>query len=242
MSATSLPEPTLPANLRDSLLVKAEELEDLVQPPAREDERPGRQLTERQAQRWAWNRRIEDGVLDLVNLLPAGTEDYEARKLFEVLMELRRAIEADGGTTDELGHIALACAKMHDVLSRMSRAIEHTFLEDPRKAAKYLFENLAALSASEFTELLDVSTKTVGAWRRGGPIRMHPRRVQLVAQLCSYLRPAMTPIGILMWFRTSADLLDGRSPLALLQSGEPSPEAWTQLVGFARGARGQLAG
>lgn len=241
MSAVSLPEPVLPSTVREALLDKAEALEALVQPPASRDEHPDRELIERQEGRKAWYRSIEDGVLDITNLLPAGTEDYETRKLFEFLTELRRAIEADPGITDETGHVALACAKMLDVLARIERALEHTALEDPQQAAKYLFKCLETLSAPELAELLDVSTKTVGAWKRGGPIRMHPRRVQLVAQLCTYLRPATTPIGILMWFRNPADVLGGKTPLALLRSGEPAPGAWRQLVEFARGARGQLA-
>jgi hypothetical protein len=241
MSAIRLPESSLPSAWRETLLDKAEELEELVQPSASSDEHPERELDERRARRLAWYSQIEDQVLDIANSLPAGTEDYEARKLFEYLTELRRAIEADPETTDQTGKVALACAKMHDVLARMARRVEHTALEDPQQAAKYLFDHLAPLSASDFAKLLDVSTKTIGSWKRGGPIRTHPRRVQLVAKLCQYLLPATTPLGVLMWFRNPADILDGKSALELLQGGEPTPEVWSQLVDFARGARGQLA-
>ena len=239
MSAVSVSES---ASLRDRLLSKAGELEGLVQPPASSDEHPERELEERKARRWGWYRTLEDGVLDLANLLPAGTEDYEARKLFEFLTELRRAMEEDLEVTDRSGHVALACAKMDDVLARMARRLEHTALEDPQRAAEYLFESLAPLSTSDIADLLGVSTKTIGAWKRGGPIRTHSGRVRLVAKLCCYLLPATTPLGFLMWFRASADLLAGKSPLELLGGGEPTPEAWNELVDFARGARGQLAG
>jgi len=240
MGATSLPESMLSSSLRETLLDKAEELEELVQPAAARDEHPEREVSERRERRMKWYRQVEDSLLDLANALPAGTEDYEARKLFEFLTELRRAIEADPDTTDHAGSVGLACTKLKDVLARMARRLEHTYLEDPQNAASYLFEQLAPLSAAEFSELLGVSTKTIGVWKRGGPVRTHARRVQLVAQLCSYLLPATTPVGVLMWFRTPAELLDGESPLSLLNGAEPG-EIWARLVDFARGSRGQLA-
>lgn len=242
MSATALPESMLLPAVRDSLLGKAEELGALVQPPLRRDEHPERELEERASRRWDWYRCIEDSVLDIANLLPAGTEDYEARKLFETLTKLRRAIEGDPAITDQRGLVSLACVQMLDVLGRMCRALEHTELEDPQQAGRFLFNRLAALPAAELAELLAVSARTIGTWKRGGSIRTHPRRVQLAAQLCTYLLPATTPTGILMWFRTPAEVLNGQSPLELMGQSEPTAATWTQLVDFARGARGQLAG
>jgi hypothetical protein len=46
-------------------------------------------------ERLAWYQRLEDAVLDLSSALPEGTEDYDARKLFEFLVAVRRAIAAD---------------------------------------------------------------------------------------------------------------------------------------------------
>lgn len=226
---------------REALLEKTGKLEKLVQLPGRRDEHPDRELQERRGRRTKWYRKIEDGVLDLANALPAGTEDYEARKLFEYLTELRRVIEADQHMTDPKGRMELACMKMLDVLYRMSRAIEHTRLEEPQAAAEFIFSALPNLPVTDLAQLLGVSTKTIGVWRAGGPVRANTSRVKLVAKLCCYLRPATTPLGIMMWFKNQADLLGGRSPLDLIGEGEPDPNAWTKLVDFARGARGQLA-
>lgn len=226
---------------REVLLEKTEKLEKLVQPSARRDEHPNRELEERRKRRMKWYRKIEDGVLDLANALPVGTEDYEARKLFEFLTELRRALESDPQLTDPKGRTELTCMKMLDVLYRMSRAIEHTRLEEPQTAAEFIFNALSSLPATDLSELLGVSTKTIGVWRGGGAVRTNTNRVKLVAKLCCYLRAATTPLGIMMWFRNQADLLGGRSPLDLIGEGEPDPNVWTKLVNFARGARGQLA-
>ena len=85
-----------------------------------------------------------------------------------------------------------------------------------------------------------MSTKTVGAWRAGGPVKQKVERVKLVAQLVAYLRYSMTQTGLLMWFGNEADALGGRSPLQLLD--ESVSTAWEPLVSYARGGRGQLAG
>ena len=93
---------------------------------------------------------------------------------------------------------------------------------------------------SDLARLLGVSTKTVGAWRSGKPVRQKAERVKLVAQLVSYLHYSMTPTGLVMWFENEADLLGGRSPLQLMD--ESVSGAWEPLVAYARGGRGQLAG
>src|SRR3954464_13512164 len=126
-------------------------------------------------------RAVEDAVLDLANALPAGTEDYEARQLFVFLTELRHAIENDGD-------VPLAAMRMADVARRLERRLAHAVLEDPDAAARSIFEALGALSVTELARLLGVSTKTVGAWRAGRPVRQKVERVMLVAQLVSYLR------------------------------------------------------
>src|SRR4051794_16526686 len=126
-------------------------------------------------------RKVEDAVLDLANALPAGTEDYEARQLFVFLTALRRAI-------DDGGDVALAAMRMADVARRLERRLAHAVLERPEEAARYVLAQLEALGATELARLLGVSTKTVGAWRAGRPVRQNVERVQLVAQLVSYLR------------------------------------------------------
>jgi hypothetical protein len=129
---------------------------------------------------------------------------------------------------------------MADVARRLERRLEHSVLENPDEAARYLFAQMDTLGATDLARLLGVSTKTVGHWKAGKPVKQKAERVKLVAQLVSYLRYSMTQTGLLMWFDNPADLLDETSPMQVLDQGVR--EAWEPLVGYARGGRGQLAG
>jgi len=233
---TALLDPTM----RESLRSKAELVEDLVERSV--DERPSadEKLKARVERRWGWYRRVEDAVLDLTNALPAGTEDYEARQLFVFLTELRRAIDEDAKTTDKAGRVRLAAMKMVDVARRLERRLEHSVLENPDEAARYVLAQLDSIGVTDVARLLGVSTKTVGAWKAGKPVKQRVERVKLVAQLVSYLRYSMTQTGVLMWFDNATDSLGERSPLQLLD--ESVRTAWEPLVTYARGGRGQLAG
>lgn len=183
---------------------------------------------------------LEDAILDLSVALPQGTEDYDARKLFEFLVGLRRAIDADDGATDARGEIELHELMMRDVLARIERRLLHDELDDPRAAVDFVLATLARIPAGDLARLLGVSTKTIGAWRAGRPVTRNGERAVVIAQLLSYLRPSLTPLGIVMWFDAERDQLDGRTPLQLLERGVAS--AHTPLVALARGSRGQLAG
>lgn len=233
---TALLDPTT----RESLRSKAELIEGLVERSADESPSADAELMPRVQRRGRWYRAIEDAVLDLANALPAGTEAYEARQLFIFLTELRRAIDDDIETTDQDGRVRLAAMRMADVARRLERRLEHAVLEDADEAARYTFEQLDSIGVTELGRLLGVSTKTVGAWRSGKPVRQNAERVKLVAQLVSYLRYSMTQTGLVMWFENEADLLGGQSPLQLL--GDSLRTAWEPLVSYARGGRGQLAG
>jgi hypothetical protein len=230
----------LDPDLREDLRSKAELVEGLVERGG--DERPtaAEKLKKRLQRRLDWYRRLEDAVLDLAKALPAGTEDYEARQLFVFLTELRRAISEDSRGLDRDGHVRLAAMKMADVIRRLDRRLEHSVLDNPDEAARYVFAQLDAVGVTELARLLSVSTKTIGAWKAGRPVVQNAERVKLVAQLISYLRYSMTQTGLLMWFDNPADLLDGRSPLQLLE--QSVTEAWTPLITYARGGRAQLAG
>ncbi len=183
--------------------------------------------------RLQWYLGVENAVLDLSTALPQGTEDYDARKLFEFLIELRRAV-------DEGGDIELAAMKMRDVVARIGRRLEHDALDDPRAAADAIFRTLPGAGAGDLSRLLGVSTKTVGAWKAGGPVTRNAARVVLIGQLLTYLRASMTPAGLVMWFDAPRAQLDGRTPLELLDADEAA--ARHELVALARGGRGQLAG
>lgn len=225
---------------RTSLRSKAELVESLVE--RRADERPAADegLEERTRRRMAWYREVEDAILDLVNALPAGTEDYEVIQLFKLLVDLRRVIDEDTEAEDRAGRVALTAMRMGDVIRRLARRLEHSVLENPEEAARYVFAQLDSIPVTDVARILGVSTKTVSAWRSGKPVRQRVERVKLVAQLLSYLRYTMTQTGLVMWFEDEADLLDERSPLQMLSESVSS--AWAPLISYARGGRGQLAG
>lgn len=189
--------------------------------------------------RAGWYQRVEGAVLDLSNALPEGTEDYDARKLFEFLIALRRAIAADDGS-DARGEAELATMRMGDVARRIARRLEHNELDDPRAAAASIFQTLAGVGVGDLSRLLGVSTKTVNAWKAGRPVTRNAERVVVLAQLLTHLRASMTPVGLVMWFDAPRHQLGGRTPLELLDENEAA--ARETLVSLARGLRGQLAG
>lgn len=215
---------------------KAEQVEELVTPPRSE---PGAEEVQLAERRWAWYQGLEDAVLDLSNSLPEGTEDYDARKLFEFLIELRRAITADPEATDERGDVELATIRMRDVVHRIGRRLEHNSLDDPQAAARSIFTTLSTIGVGDLARLLGVSTKTVNTWKAGGPVTRKAERVVVLAQLLTYLRASMTPMGLVMWFDAPRHQLGGRTPLELLDDNEAL--ARETLGSLARGARGQLA-
>ena len=182
----------------------------------------------------AWYSGVEDAVLSLSGTLPAGVEDYEARQLLRFMTELRQALDAD-----DSGAAELAAMQMGDVARRLARRLEHASLEDPDEAARFIFAELNSLSATDLASLLGVTTKTVGNWKAGKPVKQKVDRLRLVAQLVSYLRHSMTPTGLLMWFENPADQLKRKSPLQLINADVT--KSWLPLVSYARGGRGQLA-
>lgn len=220
---------------------KAEQVEEMVSPPRSVSERRPQTVAEEplSERRWSWYQVLEDAVLDMSNSLPEGTEDYDARKLFEFLIELRRAITADPEATDERGEVELATMKMRDVVRRIGRRLEHNVLDDPNSAAQSIFATLPSIGVGELSRLLGVSTKTVNTWKGGGPVTRNAERVVVLAQLLTYLRSSMTPVGLVMWFDAPRHQLGGRTPLELLDENEAA--AREALVSLARGSRGQLA-
>lgn len=178
-------------------------------------------------------------MLDLVNVLPAGLEDYEARVLMTFMVELRRAIETDPDGWDANGRVKLARLKMRDVVLRMTRRLEHRTLEVPEEAVRFIFATLNGIGVSELSELLGVSTKTINAWRQGSPVKTNVSRAHTVAEVLLYLRGSMTSRGLILWFAAKHDALGGKIPLKILDAERP--EGLLALVEYARGGRGQLA-
>jgi hypothetical protein len=218
---------------------QASRIEDLVQPRRAVRERAlddqGIDKTALAERRQRWYREIEDAVLDLSNVLPQGPEDYDARKLFEFLIELRRAVSDD--PCNHSGDVELATARMLDVVRRISRRIDHERLDDPQLAAASIFEAMSGVPARDLAKLLGVSQKTVGTWRTGGAVERNAARVIVVAQLLTYLRASMTPRGLMMWFEAARPQLGDQTPLELLKRPADAREP---LIALARGARAQL--
>lgn len=160
-----------------------------------------------------------------------------ARELLEFLIELRRAIAADPTATDGGGDVELAVMKLRDVLGRIGRGLEHNILDDPQVAAQYIFETLANIGVGGLARLLGVSTKTINTWKAGGPVTRKTQRLVMLAQLLTYLRSSMTPVGLVIWFDAPRPQLGGHTPLL----NENEAAARESLVALARGARGQLA-
>lgn len=220
---------------------RADQIGELVTEPRSESERELSAAPETSSadRRMAWFREIEDLVLDLSNLMPEGTEDHEAHMLFRFLTELRIAIEVDPEVADPKGDVVLASMKMRDVARRLGRRLEHESLDDPQAAVRAIFATLANISVGDLAQLLGVSTKTVNTWKSGGAVSRKIGRVVLLAQLLTYLRSSMTPVGVMMWFKAPRPQLEGQTPLELLDANEAA--ARDALVPLARGARGQLA-
>lgn len=192
------------------------------------------------AARLTWFTRLEDAMLALVRALPDGGEDYDAGRMFEFSVGLRRAIEAAPDGADPGGAIELAALMVGDVVRRVGRRLEHDALDEPRQAADFVFAALPSAGAGELGRLLGVSTKTVGAWRAGRPVTRNADRVVLAAQVLTHLRASMSPRGVLLWFDAPRAQLDGRTPLELLEQDGPAA-AREPLTALARGLRGQLA-
>ncbi len=182
-------------------------------------------------------RRLEDLVLDLSHALPAGTQDYEARVLFEHVLRLRRALEP---AEPDLQEGLLVLIQLMGVLKRLERKLEHTRIEDPAEATQFVLDCLRGVPDGEVAELLGVSTRTLGNWRTGSvPRTQGADRLLLIAQVLMYLRPSMTPRGLALWFRSRNPGLDQLTPVQLLE--KDLREAELRLRQVARGGRGQLA-
>lgn len=224
----------------EELRGKAELIEGLVTPPASVDEGRGDERdTDPVERRQAWHRQVTDAVLDLSNSMPEGVEDYDVRKLLELVVAIRRLLDADPKGGDVDGEIELATMQMADVARRLHRRLVHEQLDDPRIAIKLILDGLAQVPVSDVARLLGVSTRTVRAWQHGNAVRQNADRVVLIAQLLTYLRSSMTARGVMMWFEAERSQLGGRAPLQLLDEGTAG--GYESLLDLARGSRAQLA-
>jgi len=237
-ATADVPVTTAPADVREELLEKTEEVEENLA-----EARPESPQRSTQEARLKWCREVEDAVLDLCNVLPEGVANYEGKLLLVYMVELRRAIVEDPEAEDGDGRVELKRLQMLDVVKRIERRLQHDLLDVPDVAARFVFDRLNSLSATELAKLLGVSTKTIGAWRGGSPVKHNVDQVTSVAQIVYNLTRSMTPRGIWLWFNSRQDALDNDSPLSRLSAGlEAGNEEWVASVkSLARGGRAQLA-
>jgi hypothetical protein len=184
---------------------------------------------------------ILDGVLDIANGMPDGVDDPGVSRMLARAVDLQRTAADDEEGRDPQWKVRQAAVDLKDAVHLMERRLDRLRLDDPGEAASFVIEALPNISTQRVAQLLGVSPKTISQWRGGKvtSIKKEPDRVVLVGQLVRYLRSTWTPHGILAWFKTPRDALDGHSALHLIDSGDP--EAWERLRELARGSRSQLA-
>ena len=144
----------LDPDTRESLRSQAGRVEGLVGLGVEESPAGDEELTQRLTRRWEWYLGLEDSVRDLVQALPAGVEDYEARQLLVFLTTLRRAVESDAAASDADSTVQLAAMQVGDIARRLERRLEHAALEDADEAASYVFAQLGSVGATELARLL----------------------------------------------------------------------------------------
>lgn len=183
---------------------------------------------------------ILDIILDIANEMPEGVEDPGVARLLARAVALQRAASGEPTGRDPGWRVRRAVVDLKDATELMGRRLTRLRLDIPEEAARFVALSLAGVEVGRVAELLGVTTKTVSQWRGGRveSIRKNPGRVVLVAQLVHYLQTSWTAQGVIAWFNTSFQRLDGMTPLALLERGDEG--AWRRLRALARGSRSQL--
>jgi transcriptional regulator with XRE-family HTH domain len=189
--------------------------------------------------RWDRYRQFRSAIRRLAE--DAGWQDNElARELLDQTLELQERLEADPDGTDPGWKVKEVADQIVDLLLAIQRETEHSALDDAPTAARYVIDQLAGIDQDELARLFGVDARTVRDWKadKTRTIRKNPERVTLIAQLVYDLRRAMTPRGIVRWFKRDRSQLEGRTPLELIDADvDVAAEALRPL---ARGVRGQL--
>jgi len=136
----------------------------------------------------------------------------------------------------------MAVAMIDEAIRRADRrSMREGFDKSPQRAIEYVLEILPDLSSGELAELFGLSERTVRAWRNALPERpqAEQERLSTLAQVLFDITPSTTDRGALRWFHRRLYQLGERTPLDLLNEGEPS--AYEELRAVARASRGQGA-
>ena len=189
--------------------------------------------------RWERYRQLRSAIRRLAG--DAGWQDNElARELLDQTFELQERLEQDPDGTDPGWKVREIADQIADLLLAIQREAEHTALDDAPTAARYVIDQLAGIDQEELAGLFGVDARTVRDWKsdKTKTIRKNPERVTLIAQLVYDLHRAMTPRGVVRWFKRDRPQLEGRPPLDLIDDDVDA--AAEELRPLARGVRGQL--
>ncbi len=111
----------------------------------------------------------------------------------------------------------------------------------PAKALAQWLADTLDVPQSQLAELLGVSSRTFQRWVSESdaiePRGDEARRVQVVANVVSHLRHALTGKGAIDWFQQEHPMAAGRRPVELLDD----PTALPELTRLAASTRSQLA-
>jgi hypothetical protein len=216
--------------LRQETVVIEGRLNDLLRPPSSAigDEEPANEIIAE----------LEERIRRLNERLPYGLSGDDGRQMLLQMFNLREAIAEEDDTVIEGGGAELEALKALEIIRRMERQLDQAAFEDPDASATFVFESTQSWTASKLAELLGVTSKTVGTWKNGGPVKQNAARVQLAALLIYFLRAGHTELGMQFWFNNPAHQLGDRTPLEIMnKQGE---RAEVQLIAYARGGRAQL--
>jgi len=158
------------------------------------------------------------------------------------ILKLASLIVVDPALDDPSWEIREQVDHIKDLLSTLQREIDHSALDDPRLAVAFVLGELQDVDQKELARLLgyasDRSLRDLRA-EKTKDVRKNGDRVVLVAQIVYDLRSAMSPHGMLAWFRRGRHQLGGRAPIDLIDESATGADA--PLRALARGVRGQLA-
>ena len=158
------------------------------------------------------------------------------------VLKLTALITADPELDDPNWEIREQVAHIEDLLETLKREIEHSAIDDPRRAVGFVLDELASVDQKELATLLGyASDRSLRDWRaeKTKEFRGNPDRVTLIGQLVYDLRTAMSPHGILAWFNRPRHQLGGKAPVDLINQNPKVADE--PLRALARGFRGQLA-
>jgi PAS domain-containing protein len=128
---------------------------------------------------------------------------------------------------------------------RLARLAERERLADERPIGDIVqwFDATVTISQSAKAALLGVGDRTYQRWvspsEQAGPSGDEERRLRIIAWLVGDLRHVLTAAGVVHWLEHPHPAQRGRTPVAVIQAGDP--EDLAALYGLAAAARAGAA-